>query len=73
MWRGDCFVFDDRVSLNHKLLPSGHEMCKACGRPLSKEDREHSDYQKDISCGKCVAETTEEQKNGIYIYIYALY
>jgi len=39
-WRGDCFVFDDRVAVGHGLAPGGHVLCQACGMPVAAEDAE---------------------------------
>ena len=53
-WRGECFVFDQRVSLNHKLEPGEHSLCHACGLPLSTEQREHPSTIKGVQCLPCV-------------------
>lgn len=53
-WRGECFVFDQRVALNHKLEPGEHSLCHACGLPLSPEQREHPSTIKGVQCVHCV-------------------
>jgi UPF0176 protein len=53
-WRGECFVFDQRVALNHKLEPGEHSLCHACGLPLSAEQREHPSTIKGVQCVHCV-------------------
>lgn len=62
MWEGECFVFDDRVTVNHDLLPGEHEMCFACKRPLSPEELAHPDYHIGVSCQHCVDSVSEAQK-----------
>ena len=53
-WRGECFVFDQRVSVNHQLEPGSYSLCHACGLPLSPADREHGAYLEGVSCPQCV-------------------
>jgi UPF0176 protein len=62
LWRGDCFVFDERVSVRHDLSPGHYVLCHACGRPVSPEDRQHKDYSEGISCPACIGEMTDEQR-----------
>ncbi len=61
-WQGECFVFDARVAVGHGLEVSDHEMCFACGWPVSSEDQQHPDYVFGIHCPRCVNEITAEQK-----------
>ena len=53
-WRGECFVFDQRVSVNHQLQPGSYSLCHACGLPLSPADRSHSAYREGVSCPHCI-------------------
>ena len=53
-WRGECFVFDQRVALNHRLEPGEHSLCHACGLPLSPEQRDHPSTIKGVQCVHCV-------------------
>jgi UPF0176 protein len=53
-WRGECFVFDQRVAVNHRLEPGTHTLCHACGLPLSPADRELGSYVKGVSCRHCL-------------------
>ena len=53
-WRGECFVFDQRVALNHQLEPGQHSLCHACGFPVSPEQRALSNYIKGVQCVHCV-------------------
>lgn len=62
LWEGDCFVFDQRVAVNHDLDPSGHEQCFACRAPLTPAQMNHESYQPGVSCEYCVTKTTPEQK-----------
>ena len=52
-WRGECFVFDQRVAVNHRLEPGEHSLCHACGLPLSPEDRQLPSYAPGVSCRHC--------------------
>ena len=52
LWDGECFVFDQRVSLGHDLLPGSHRMCHACGLPVSPEDLKKSTYIKSPMAAK---------------------
>ena len=63
-WVGECFVFDERVSVGHGLKPGYHTLCRSCRDPLSQKDRESPLYELGVSCPHCHAQTTEEQKAG---------
>ncbi len=58
-WIGECFVFDERVTVDKKLDPGIFIQCFACRRPLSPEDIKHKDYVKGISCLYCINEKSE--------------
>ena len=62
LWNGECFVFDQRVSLDHKLLPGSHRMCHACGLPISPEDLKKSTYIKGLQCEACVDKFTDSDR-----------
>jgi len=62
LWQGECFVFDDRVTVNHDLEPGSYEMCFACKRPLSAVELADPAYEKGISCRHCLDSHTEEQR-----------
>jgi UPF0176 protein len=53
-WQGECFVFDQRVSVNHQLEPGTYSLCHACGLPLSPADRELPSYREGVSCLHCL-------------------
>ena len=62
LWNGECFVFDQRVSLGHDLLPGSHRMCHACGLPVSPEDLKKSTYIKGLQCEGCVDKYTDADR-----------
>ena len=62
LWEGECFVFDSRVSVDNELAEGKYEQCFACRRPLSTQDMKSSEYQKGISCPKCINEKSEKKK-----------
>jgi len=62
LWEGECFVFDQRVSVGHGLKPGPYQLCRACQRPLSDEDKASKNYAPGVSCAACFDETTPEQK-----------
>ncbi len=61
-WDGECFVFDQRVALNHQLMPGEHKLCFACGMPLSIEDRERTQYISGIQCHHCIDRFTDADR-----------
>ena len=61
-WKGECFVFDYRVSLNNSLEKGEYEMCYACRMPLNKENKKNKHYLKGQSCEYCYDQTTIKQK-----------
>ena len=61
-WKGECFVFDYRVSLNDSLEKGEYDMCYACRMPLSKENKKNKHYVKGRSCEFCYNQTTIKQK-----------
>lgn len=62
-WTGSCFVFDNRVSVEHGLKPGPHLLCHGCRRPILPADTERAGFEAGVSCHHCVDETTEEDKN----------
>lgn len=61
-WQGECFVFDQRVSLTHGLRQGRHSLCHACRRPLAPEDRTRPEYEEGAACHRCLHEYTEEDR-----------
>jgi UPF0176 protein len=56
LWRGECYVFDHRVSVGHGLVPGSYGLCHACGRPVSEADRAHPHHEAGVSCPACIGE-----------------
>ena len=63
LWQGQCFVFDERVSVGHGLVPGHHGLCRACRQPLDDDDLNSALFEAGVSCPKCHATTLETQKN----------
>jgi len=61
-WQGECFVFDNRVSVKNEMEPGTYELCHACRNPLGLEDRLSKDYIKGISCSKCINKISKYKK-----------
>ena len=61
-WRGECFVFDQRVSVGHGLEIGSHELCHGCKHPVSEAGRADPRYQEGISCPACHDRLSEEQR-----------
>jgi UPF0176 protein len=62
LWQGDCFVFDNRVTVDHELSEGRYELCPACRMPLSEADRESPRFEKNVSCPKCFDRLTPERR-----------
>ncbi|MBZ2187773.1 rhodanese-related sulfurtransferase [Alcanivorax sp. JB21] len=62
LWEGECFVFDERVTVDHSLQPGQYDQCHACRRPISAEDKASPLYQPGVSCPHCHDQLTPEQK-----------
>ncbi|WP_323040544.1 rhodanese-related sulfurtransferase [Gemmobacter sp.] len=56
LWQGECFVFDQRVSVGHGLVQGDNAMCHACRRPVTPADRTHADYEEGVSCPACIGD-----------------
>ena len=61
-WEGECFVFDDRVTVKTNLESGNFHQCFACRRPLSNKDLLKPEYLKGVSCHKCIDEKTDEDR-----------
>lgn len=61
LWEGDCFVFDERVTVGHGLVPGDYELCRGCRMPVSTEDRQSPDFQPGVCCPRCADQLTEEK------------
>lgn len=62
LWEGECFVFDNRVSVNHQLEKGDYDQCHACRMPITEEDKQSEHYQKGVSCPHCIDKYTAEQR-----------
>ena len=62
MWTGECFVFDERVAVKEGLEIGSHELCYACGHPISEEDQSSPQYESHISCPHCYDQLTPAKK-----------
>lgn len=61
-WRGECFVFDQRVAVNHRLEPGEHSLCHACGLPLSPAERQLASYEQGVSCCHCLERFSDRDR-----------
>lgn len=62
LWEGECFVFDERVTVQHGLEPGSYEMCHGCGHPISAEDTQSPHYEAGVACPHCYEKLTDEQR-----------
>jgi UPF0176 protein len=62
LWQGQCFVFDDRVSVGHGLQPGGLKVCGACRRPVTAEDQAALEYEEGVCCPACVNEYSQSDR-----------
>ena len=62
LWQGECFVFDDRVSVGHGLKPGGLASCGACRRPVTAADQSHPDFEAGACCPACVNEYSQSDR-----------
>ena len=62
LWKGECFVFDERVTVNHQLEKGRYDQCNACRLPITQEDKASDKYQQGVSCPHCFDKVTLEQK-----------
>ncbi len=62
LWQGECFVFDERVTVNHALEPGSYDLCYGCQLPLTQSDKIHADYEVGVSCHRCITSTSDERK-----------
>jgi UPF0176 protein len=62
LWQGQCFVFDDRVSVGHGLQPGGLKVCGACRRPVTAEDQAAPEYEDGVCCPACMNEYSQSDR-----------
>ncbi|NND45849.1 MAG: rhodanese-related sulfurtransferase [Xanthomonadales bacterium] len=64
-WQGDCFVFDNRVTVDHALREGDFEVCPACRMPVTEQDRASPEFELHVSCPNCFDRLTEEKREGL--------
>ncbi|MEG4331156.1 rhodanese-related sulfurtransferase [Microcoleus sp. AT9_A2] len=65
-WEGECFVFDERVSVGQDLKPGNYELCRGCRHPISQEDKASELFVLGVSCPHCHDSKTETKKQALY-------
>jgi len=61
-WEGECFVFDERVAVDHELQKGHYDQCNACRMPITEEEKQSEHYVHGVSCPHCFDKTTPEQR-----------
>lgn len=61
-WQGECFVFDNRVSVGHGLKIGSYELCHGCRRPINEQDRASEHFEEGVTCPACYSSVSEDQK-----------
>lgn len=62
LWEGECFVFDERVTVNLQLEKGSYDQCNACRIPITEEDKTSDKYQQGVSCPHCFDKVTPDRK-----------
>jgi len=62
LWQGECFVFDNRVSVDHALEKGSYDQCHACRLPITETDKQSRKYQQGVSCPACYDRNTDNQR-----------
>jgi UPF0176 protein len=62
LWDGECFVFDDRVTVDHQLQKGHYDQCHACRLPITDEDKSSDKYEKGVSCPQCYEKLSQQQR-----------
>jgi UPF0176 protein len=63
LWEGECFVFDNRVSVKHNLDVGSYSICSGCRNPISSKDKKSKKYEEGVSCSRCYDTLTNAQKS----------
>lgn len=61
-WNGECFVFDNRVAVNHKLEKGSYDQCHGCRYPITEEEKKSDLYVEGVACPRCHHKLTDDQK-----------
>jgi UPF0176 protein len=62
LWQGECFVFDNRVAVDHDLKRGSYDQCHACRMPITEQEKTLETYREGLSCQHCYGTVSEEQK-----------
>ena len=62
LWRGECFVFDNRVAVNHRLEKGQYDQCHGCRHPITEDDKASEKYLAGVACPRCYDQQTEDQR-----------
>ncbi len=62
LWQGECFVFDERVAVDHSLTKGKYDQCHACRFPITQEEKQSEHYLPGVACPRCYDKTTAEQR-----------
>ena len=62
LWNGECFVFDNRISVKHGLIKGIYSMCSGCRKPISPKDKKSNKYEEGVSCPNCHDRLSNSQK-----------
>ncbi|KAJ9465011.1 hypothetical protein DIPPA_11019 [Diplonema papillatum] len=62
LWEGECYVFDERVTVDHRMRPGSYRLCRACRLPIAAADTTHSQYEEGVSCPRCFSKITEADR-----------
>jgi len=63
LWKGECFVFDNRVSVKNELSKGSYSICRACRYPINFKDKKSTKYEKGVSCPRCCDKLTKDKKS----------
>ncbi|GAA5524153.1 thiosulfate sulfurtransferase GlpE [Microbulbifer aestuariivivens] len=62
LWKGECFVFDDRVTVNHDLQRGIYQQCNACRMPVTAEEMQSEKFEQGVSCPHCFDRVSEADR-----------
>ena len=63
LWKGECFVFDNRVTLKHGLVQGTYSICGGCRQPISTKDKKSKRYEEGVTCPNCIDKLSKNQKS----------
>ncbi len=62
LWQGECYVFDNRVAVNHALQRGSYDLCHGCRHPITEADKQSAKFEQGVCCPRCHHLLTEEQR-----------